>query len=327
MKSSYVIGIDIGGTRVKSGAVAAGGALLARSTEPTGFAMKTDALVQSLEDRVRHIIHALGASPAYIALGLSGAVDPDMGVVLLPGKLQVEGFPLVPSLRERTGLPVIADNDGRLSMLAEARYGQARNQQWAVTITLGTGVGSGVMLDGRVLRDPRLQFGTQASHIVQEAHSDRLCITRARGTANILCSATALAMAVRDGLLRGLPSVLNEAFFNDPNSIDFEAVIRGVEAGDALCQDALERWTTSLGWFLTSIVHMYAPEIIILSGGATNAADHFLDQVRAHVNNHTFRYPLADEIRIVRTELTDYAGVLGAAALAWQQVERQEELR
>ena len=183
------------------------------------------------------------------------------------------------------------------------------------------------MLDGKVLRDPRLQFGTQASHIVQEAHSDRLCITRARGTANILCSATALAMAVRDGLLRGLPSVLNEAFFNDPNSIDFEAVIRGVEAGDALCQDALERWTTSLGWFLTSIVHMYAPEIIILSGGATNAADHFLDQVRAHVNNHTFRYPLADEVRIVRTELTDYAGVLGAAALAWQQVERQEELR
>lgn len=326
MKSSYVIGFDIGGTRIKSGAVAAGGALLARSTEPTGFAMTTDALVQSLEDGVRRITHTLGASPAYIALGLPGAVDPDVGVVLLPGKLQVEGFPLVPTLRERTGLPVIADNDGRLSILAEARYGQARNQRWAVTITLGTGVGSGVMLDGKVPRDPRLQFGTQASHIVQEAHSDRLCITRARGTANILCSATALAMAVRDGLLRGLPSVLNETFFDNPNSIDFEAVIRGVEAGDALCQDALERWTTSLGWFLTSVTHMYAPEIIILSGGAINAADHFLDQVRAHVNNHTFRYPFAEEIPIVLTELTDYAGVLGAAALAWQQVERQEEL-
>ncbi len=124
------------------------------------------------------------------------------------------------------------------------------------------------MLDGRILRDPHLQFGTQASHIIQEAGSPRLCITRARGTANILCSATALATAVRDGLSRGLPSVLNQMYFDEPHAVDFEAVIAAVAQGDPLCLDALARWTENLGWFLASVVHMYAPEVIILTRGA-----------------------------------------------------------
>ena len=267
------------------------------------------------------IKRSLGIKPSFLALGFPGAVDPKAGIVMLPGKLRLEGYPIVPLLQEATGIPVIADNDGRLSILAEARYGKARGHRWAVSITLGTGVGSGVMLEGMVLRDPRLQFGTQANHIVQQSNSDRMCITRARGTANILCSATALEQAVRDGLQRGLPSVLNDAYFESPHNISFEAVIRGVEQGDALCTDALAHWTTNLGWFLTSLVHMYAPEIIILSGGATNAAAHFLGQVRQHVNRHTFRYPPGEDVQIVLSDLATFCGVLGAAALAWQQRE------
>ena len=177
------------------------------------------------------------------------------------------------------------------------------------------------MLDGKVLRDPHLQFGTQASHIVQEAGSDRLCITSARGTANILCSATALSMMVRDGLQRGLPSVLNQTYFKDPHRIDFKAVIDGVEQDDPLCLDTLERWTTNLGWFLVSVVHMYAPEIIILSGGATNAARHFLEPVQAHVNRHIFRHPSGEPVPILISKLRNHAGVLGAAALAWEETD------
>jgi len=314
----YVIGFDVGGTRIKSGAVLPDGTVLEKSATPTGFAMPPEVLLHTLVDTVARIRDHMGAAPLYIGMGFPGVIDPHTGVVMLPGKLQIEGYPIVPLLHRKTCTSVIADNDGRLSILAEARYGQARNQRWAVTITIGTGVGSGVMLDGHILRDPHLQFGTQASHIIQDVGSDRLCITGARGTANILCSATALAMAVRDGLQRGLSSVLNDMDFEDPHRIDFEAVITGVEAGDALCMDALSRWTTHLGWFLTSVVHMYSPEIIILSGGAIHAADHFLESVRIHVSRHTFRYPRTDIIPIVLSELKDYAGVLGAAALAWE---------
>ena len=324
MRTPYVIGIDVGGTRLKSGAVARDGALSSANAAATGFSMAPEALLDTMTAEVNRITAQLGHSARGIALGFPGAVDPQKGVVMLPGKLRVEGFPMVPRLEAATGVPVIAENDGRLSILAEAKYGNARGHRWAVAITIGTGVGSGVMLDGQILRDPRLQFGTQASHIVQQAESDRLCITRARGTANILCSATALAMAVRDGLMRGLPSLLNDVYFENPHKVDFEAVMEAVAQGDALCLDALARWRVHLGWFLVSVVHMYAPEIIILSGGATHAAPYFLDEIRAHVNRHSFRYPAGEEIRIELSSLATYAGVLGAGALAWDEVDRQE---
>ncbi len=316
--SPYVIGFDIGGTRIKSGAVTPNGSLRAEGVHPSGFAIAPEAILQVMLDEIQRMTDELGAPPQGIGMGFPGAVDPNVGIVMLPGKLKLEGFPIVPRLRKATGLPVIANNDGHLSILAEAHYGLAQNHKWAVTITLGTGVGSGVMLDGRILRDPHLQFGTQASHIVQEATSSRRCITSAMGTANILCSATALSMMVRDGLQRGLPSVLNDAYFEDPHGIDFKAVIEGVEQGDALCRDALVHWTTNLGWFLVSVVHMYAPEIIILSGGATNAAHHFLEPVKAHVNQHIFRYPPGEPVSIVLSKLSNHAGVLGAAALSWE---------
>src|SRR6185295_15814596 len=101
---------------------------------------------------------------------------------------------------------------------------------------------------------------------------------------------------------------------DDPQHIDFKAVIDGVEQNDPLCLDALERWTTNLGWFLVSVVHLFAPEIIILSGGATNAAGHFLDPVQSHVNRHIFRYPPGEPVPIVISQLSDHIGVLGAAA-------------
>jgi glucokinase len=319
-ETDYVIGLDVGGARIKSGAVTLDGGQSEFGTRPSGFSLAPEAVLRALVKEVDRIARALGSRPKAIGLGFPGAVDPEVGSVLLPGKLRIEGFPIVPRLREATGVPVVADNDGRLAILAESRYGLALDRKWAVTITLGSGVGSGVMLDGVILRDPHLQFGTQASHIVQEATNARLDITRARGTANLLCSATTLSMMVRDGLQRGLPSVLNDAYFRDPHSIDFEAVIRAVDEGDALSRDALDRWITNLGWFLVSVVHMYGPEIIILGGGAAQAASHFLGAVQTHVDAHIFRYPRGSSVPVVCSNLGGHAGVLGAAALAFSDI-------
>lgn len=317
--NEYVIGVDVGGTRIKTGAVLSDGTLLETRIRSSGFALSAEALEVAMIEEISCIQTNLGGAPIGIGLGFPGAVDPTQGVVLLPGKLRLEGYPIVPNLSRNLNLPVIAENDGRLSIIAEAHYGKARGYRWAVSITLGTGVGSGVMLDGKILRDPHLQFGTQASHIVQQSGSDRLCITRARGTANILCSALALGIIARDGLARGLPSVLNERYFDDPANIDFEAVIEGVVQDDALCIDAFSTWKTELSWFLVSIVHMYAPEIIILSGGVAPAAPYFIDEIRTHVNNHTFRYPPEEEIKIELSDIAIFNAVLGAGALVWEQ--------
>ncbi len=326
MPEPYVIGFDVGGTRLKSGVVTRSGKLTKSGSTPSGYTMQPEEFMAAVFQVVKRIRHAHGHSPACIGMGLPGAVDPDRGIVLLPGKLKLEHYPVVPRLRHALGIPVTADNDARLAILAETLFGKARNRRWAVSVTIGTGVGSGVLLDGRILRDARLQFGTQASHIMQQSASDRLCITGGRGTPNILCSATALAITVRDGLMRGLPSVLQPRFQKDPHTIDFRAVIWGVEQDDRLCRDALARWIRHLSGFLVNVVYMYAPEIIILGGGAMAAADYFLPQVQAHVTKNAYRYPPDDPIPVVLSDMADYAGIYGAAALAWDYLDRQHLL-
>jgi glucokinase len=320
----YVIGFDVGGTRLKTGGVTRRGKMFSPGVSPSGYTLGPKSLMAAVHEEIDRISDELEERPQAIALGFSGAVDPDRGVVFLPGKMKgLEGYPIVTRLRKSTKLPVTADNDGRISILAEAAYGQARDCAWAMTITIGTGVGSGVMLDGKILRDPHLQFGTQMSHIVMQAGGGRLCITGARGTGEMLCSATALAMAVRDGLQRGIPSVLSDGYFDDPTSVDFKAVMQAVGEKDRLCKDELARWTENLGWLLVSAVHVYAPERIILSGGATNGAKFFLPQLKRHVNAHLFRYPPGEPVPIVVSRLRDHAGVLGAGALAWELADRQ----
>jgi glucokinase len=314
----YVLGFDVGGTRLKAAAVDRQGRLLEQAVLPTGAQEGPRALVRTLVRLARDLQRTLGSPPVAVGVGLPGAVDPERGVVLLPGRLKdLEGYPLVPALRKALGVPVLADNDARLAMIAEKEHGLARGKKWAVSITLGTGVGSGVMLDGRILRDPNLQFGTQASHMVLEARHGRLCFTGARGTAEMLCSATALASQVRDALLRGIPSRLSERFAEDPASVDAAAVFEAARRRDRLCLDELGVWTENLGWFLVSVIHAYAPEIVILSGGATHGAKLFLPALRKLVDAHVFRWPRGSTVPIVVSKVQDHAGVLGAAAQAW----------
>ncbi len=318
----YVIGFDLGGTRLKSGAVTRAGRILAAGIMPSGYTMVPKKLLKAYLDEIKRISAEMGEGPKGIGLAFSGAVDPRKGVVLLPGKVKgLEGFPIVERLEEAAGVPVVADNDGRISMYAEATYGAARDYPWAMTITIGTGVGSGVRLDGKILRDPHLQFGTQMSHIVQQSNQGHLCITGARGTAEMLCSATALALSVRSALQRGIESSLSDAYFREPASIDFKRVIQAVEKGDRLCRDELDRWIEQLGWLLVSAVHAYAPQIIILCGGATHAAHLFLEPLQKHVNQHIFRYPVGEPVPIVISKLSDHMGVLGTAARAWEMVD------
>lgn len=315
----YVIGFDIGGTRLKSGAVTRDGRLLTEGIAPSDAHLGPQALLQKLAEQVGAIARKLKAAPKAIGLGMPGAVKPDQGIVLLPGRLKgLEHFPLVPRLQAATRLPVVADNDARLAMIAEWKHGLARRKKWAVTVTIGTGLGSGVLLDGRILRDPHLQFGTQLSHMVLQA-GGRLCLTGARGTAEMLCSATALAMQVRDGLQRGIPSRLSDRYVKDPASIDFQAVMEGVAKKDRLCLDELGVWTENLGWFLVSAIHAFAPEVVILGGGASHAADRFLKPLKSHVNRHLFRWPPGRPVPILVSTMQDHAGVLGAAAIAWEQ--------
>ena len=321
--NAYYLGIDWGGTRIKLGAVTPDARFLAQDIFATPKHAAIDAVVDGLLDQADALINKVGFAPLGIGLGLTGPVDPELGVVLLPGKVKgLEQYPIVPRFQQRFGLPVRAANDGTLSIYAEKFAGAARDVDWAVTVTIGTGVGSGVMLAGKILADPRFMFGGQLGHLVINLANDQLCLIGARGTAEMTCSATALALAVRSGLQRGIPSTLTERYFADAHAVDFQAVIEdGVAKGDMLCLDELRRWTRHLGWLLVNAVHAYSPQLIILSGGATLAAKYFLPELQSHLNQHIFRYPPGIGVPVVVSQIAEHAGVLGAAMMMKEHLE------
>ena len=314
----YRIGIDWGGTRIKFGAVDSKGTFLQRAVYDSPKGQEIDVVVAGIMQTTQELIDAVGHAPAGIGLGLTGPVDPDLGVVYLPGKVKgLENYPVVPKFAERFGVPVTADNDGNVALFAERYFGKARDTDWCTVITIGTGIGSGVIVDGRILRDPNFLFGIQLGHLVMKSGDEPLCLTGARGTGEMHCSATALVMSVRNGLQRGIPSTLSESYISDPRSIDFRTIIeQGVEKEDLLCCDELRRWTSNLGWLLVNAVHAYSSQKIVLSGGATLGARHFLPQLEAHVNRHSFRYPADRPIPVVVSDIQEHAGVLGAAMMS-----------
>jgi len=321
--SGYFLGVDWGGTRIKLGAVSPAGAVISANLFDTPVTQSIEQTFHGLTERLRTISAQQTQPLLGIGLALTGPTDPNRGTVLLPGKIRgLEGFPIVPRLREQFATKVWAENDGIAAMYAEKHAGLARDKNWAVVLTLGTGIGSGVMLDRKILQDPHFMFGSQIGHLVMDYSNDQLCLTGARGTGEMLCSATSLALAVRSGLQRGIPSVLSECYWKNPHAVDFRAVIeQGVAQDDRLCVDELRRWTTRLGWLLVNVVHGYSPEIIILAGGATAAHKYFLDKIKDHVARNIFRYPPKETVPICISELGDNMGVVGAAMMVKERLE------
>jgi glucokinase len=320
----YFIGIDWGGTRIKIGAARADGEFLHREFLKVSPVAEFKSQVDDVIAVVRRCIHSLPGRPLGVALALTGAVNPEQGVVLLPGKIKdMEGYPLVPQFRQLLDLPVWAVNDGMAAMYAEKKFGRARDKKWAVTLTIGTGVGSGVMLDGRILHDPHFMFSSQLGHIIIDGSQDQLCLTGVRGgTGEMLCSATALALGVRSGLQRGIPSSLSDCYWKNPHAVDFKKIMEdGVAKADRLCVDELARWTRKLSWLLINAIHAFSPQIVILGGGATAAADAFLPELRREVQSHIFRYPPGETVPIEISELGDRAGILGAIAMVIEKME------
>ena len=321
MEKKCIIGIDWGGTRIKLGAVGYDGSIVASELYDSPKSLPIDTLVDELIQKLTTFIASLEDEVTHIGMALTGPVDPQRGVVLLPGKVDgLEGYPVVPRLKEHFKVPVLATNDGLAALYAEKYHGHARGLEYAVSLTIGTGVGSGVMIAGAIPEDPNFMFGIQAGHLVIDRSDDRLCLTGARGTGEINCSATALALAVRSGLQRGIPSLLSERYWKNPHSIDFKTVIEaGVANQDPLCLDELRRWTVRVGWLLVNTVHAYSPQVIILSGGATKAAAYFLEPLQEHVNRHIFRYPKGKEVPIRTSQLTERSGILGAAMMMMEK--------
>jgi glucokinase len=309
-----LVGFDIGGTRLKSGLVRPDGSVEHATIEDTSE-LAFDAVLPLIRAHARAHVAEAGGPIGGIGIALPGLVETTFGSRYLPGKvLGIEGFPLRETLEAEFGVPVRCVNDGAAATFAEWRFGAARGYADVVGLTIGTGIGSGVVVNGRPFETSNLANGVSIGHFTIDT-GGRLCLCGNRGCAETLVSASAVAGRLREALTRKVPSSLAAAFHDDPRSITFQSLVEGVRSGDRLSRELLDEFSRDLGATIVTAIHAYNPTVVVLAGGPMAGADLFLADVQAYVDRYAFIFPKRRRVELLRAHHEDHAGVLGAAAI------------
>lgn len=320
MSGRYTIGIDLGGTNIKAGVLDADGKLIYRCSIEThadrGFEDVFARLVQLVDDAVRAAGLRKGEIAA-IGYGTPGPLSHKEGIVCaspnLPGW---ENIPLKARFSEATGLPVTLDNDANVAAYGEFIAGAGRGLRDMVLLTLGTGIGGGIILNGELLRGA-LDNAAEIGHMIVVADG-RPCPCGQRGCLERYGSANAVAERFVEALQAGEESSLRGRV-EAGETLTSVDIARAAHAGDALAARIWDETCVYLAIACVNIQHVLNPECVVLAGGLIGAGDQLLRPVREHFRRQAWQIA-QDHPRIEFATLGDDAGIIGAAALARKEL-------
>ncbi|SED34540.1 glucokinase [Nocardioides exalbidus] len=308
--AGVVVGVDIGGTKVLAGVVDAGGRVTstARRTTPGRRVVASqveDALVEAILES------AGGRHLAGVGVAAAGFVDSAGERVMFAPHLPWQGEPLRDLLEDRLGCPVLLDNDANCAARAEAHHGAARGAASALMITMGTGIGGAVLLDGHVLRGANGMAG-EFGHM-QVVPGGRSCECGRSGCWEQYSSGNALVRDAR-ALMADQPSVLTDMSDGHPDRVTGPMVTTAAEAGDLVARAAFASVGDWLGVGTANLVAALDPEVVVI-GGVSAAGDRLLDPARTSLQRTLVGVGHRAVPRLVAAELGPEAGMVGAALL------------
>ncbi|MDE0010698.1 MAG: ROK family glucokinase [Candidatus Poribacteria bacterium] len=316
-----VIGVDMGGTKILSAVIDAKGNILGTAKVSTKAGRGAVAVIDRIADCIQRAVDKSGVDAASIqavGIGAPGPLDPATGVVIFAPNLGWRDVPLKTELEARTGFPTFVDNDVNVGTLGEHVFGAGRGIQNVVGIFVGTGIGGGIILQGELFHGASKTAG-EIGHIIVKAGGPR-CGCGTRGCLEAIASRTAMTKQFQKAILKkGKKSVLSELTDGDLRAIRSGVLAKAVRLNDELTLKVFKKVTKYLGIGIGSIVNFLNPEMIVLGGGVVEALDdRFLDDIRDATEKYSLPNTL-DGVQIVRAELGDNSGILGAAALARQR--------
>jgi glucokinase len=298
-----ILGIDIGGTRLKAGLVDDGGNL----SDPVS--LKTPANAAEFEQAMRAFVTARPADG--VGIGCKGIINAaTTRVEVLPGMLHFLEGRLLSEFVDRP-VPVRADNDAHAAMAGEAAWGAARDRRHAVMLTLGSGVGGGILSDGRLLRGAAGVAG-HLGHLTMDPDGP-VCLCGNRGCLETYFSARAIEAEAIAAVLRGSRSYLTDRFASNPIAVTCEDVFLAAAAGDFVACAIRDRAIKYLAGAIAGIFGAFDPEVVILGGQIAAAGPALFDPLQEQVSARARRL-VGRETPVVRAEIAE-AGIVGAAAL------------
>lgn len=312
----YVLGIDIGGTNTVFGIVDARGNVIASSSIKTGKQADFNDYLEELYTEASRLIEVNDAVDKIQGIGI-GAPNANYytGEINNAANLPWKDVKLSQLVSEKFGIPVAVTNDANAAALGEMTYGAARGLKDFIMITLGTGVGSGIVINGQVVYGHDGLAG-ELGHMIIKRNNGRLCGCGRTGCLEAYCSATGVARSAREFLeIRTEPSLLRNIPVEEITSKDvYDAAIKG----DQLAKDIFDYTGTLLGEALADMVVFSSPEAFILFGGLSKSGDLLLKPLREAMDRYTMSI-FRGKAKIILSELKEAdAAVLGASALGWE---------
>ena len=312
MPPRRVIGIDAGGTKLLGGVVDEGLVVhhrVHRTWRGADRAETLDIFVESVEE-----VRAAAPDVVAVGFGIPALVEWETGVSRWSTHLPLADVRFRDVMSERLGLPVVVDNDANAALLAEARFGAARGVSHAVLVALGTGIGSGLLLDGRVYRGSR-GLGAEIGHMVVDLHGpDCQGSCPGRGCLEVMASGSTIGREGRAAAAAAPDSALGRRVAAE-QEITGGIVTELAHAGDDVAISVLTQIGRRLGYGLVGVVNVFNPELIVIGGGALAAGELLLAPAREVVAERALP-PVREMVSIVPAEFGDESGMLGAALLA-----------
>jgi glucokinase len=307
------IGVDVGGTGTKAGIVDDGGKVLARVERPTDGHAGTKGIIAVVEELLERAAE-FGTVEA-IGVGAAGFINAATGSVTFAPNLTYDDPNIADALRSRTGMRVVVDNDANAAVWGERAFGTAKGSDHLACITIGTGIGSGFVAEGRLLRG-FTGAGAEFGHTVIDPEGPR-CPCGLRGCLEQFASGTAIARMAREAVAVD-PSSSITSFAESTESITAVHVARAAREYDDVAREVLRKAGKALAIGLSNIANVFDPEIIVLAGSVIEAGEPYLGPARDALAGFTTaqrRRPL----RLDVSSLGEDAGLIGAAALAFEE--------
>ena len=320
-RREWTVGVDFGATNIKVGLVSRQGKVVANLILLTREHVTPAAFVDGVHQAIERLASRVGARRAQVrgvGVGAPGLIDARRGIVhqLVNVRGGWRGVPLRRVLERRLRVPCAVDNDVNVVALGEWKFGAGKGTRHSVYLTLGTGVGGGLVMNGQLVRGASGSAGEIGHMVIRPngprcACGNRGCLESMVGTAAILRKARRAIRARRRGILARLAT-------REQGRLTPALVSRAARAGDQAARRIWQELGEDLGLALANLVNLLSPQRIVIGGGMARAWPYFAPRLMATIRELAFEVP-ANACRIVRATLLDHAGIVGGAVLVWEQ--------
>lgn len=313
MKKVY-IGVDVGGMSIKAGVVNEEGTIIFKETAKTD-AMDVDKFLEDIRLLVKKTItiaEEKGLKVEGIGFGVPGVVNNVNGTIDKMANIGGRFLPLRDTLKE-FDLPVLISNDANVAALAEQKFGVAKGYKDVVLLTLGTGVGGGVIVDGKLI-EGNLGKGAELGHVVIVLNGEP-CGCGRKGCYEAYASASALLRLTKEIMNKNKDSMMWEYCENDTNKVSGLTSFECAKKGDKAANEVIDTYIMYLGEGMLNFCNIFRPEVFVMGGGISNQGEYLTSKLQKYLEDHEYGYATAPASKVLIAKFKNDAGIIGAASL------------